>query len=52
MTSKSLPQKILKGILHTEDEKKHTYGRNGNIKPQEKNRQVLKEYAPQRAAWN
>jgi hypothetical protein len=39
ITTKPLQQKILKGMLHTEDIKKHK--RMGNIKPQEKNRQVL-----------
>jgi hypothetical protein len=38
MTTKLPLQKILKGILHTEDETKHNHGRIGITKPQEKNR--------------
>jgi hypothetical protein len=34
-------QKILKGILHTEDESKHNHERIGSIKHYEKTRQVL-----------
>jgi hypothetical protein len=41
MTTK-LPQKIMEGILHTEDENKQNHERMGSIKPQEKNRQVLR----------
>jgi hypothetical protein len=37
-------QKILKEILHTEDKNKHNHERTGNIKPQDKNRQILREY--------
>jgi hypothetical protein len=42
MTTKPPLQKIMKGILHTEDEDKHSPERMGIIKPQEKNRQVIK----------
>jgi hypothetical protein len=38
MTTKPTVQKILKGILHTEDENKHNYKRMGIIKLQEKSR--------------
>jgi hypothetical protein len=37
MTNKPL-QKILQGILHTENESKQSHERAGNIKPQEKKR--------------
>jgi hypothetical protein len=40
MTTKPLLQKILQGILHTEDESKQNHERAGGIKPQEKKRQV------------
>jgi hypothetical protein len=43
MTDKSPLQKILKGILHLEDENKHSYERMGIIKSQEKNREVIRE---------
>jgi hypothetical protein len=43
MTTKPSLQKILKGILHIEDENKHNHERTGIIKPQEKNRQALRE---------
>jgi hypothetical protein len=45
MTTKPPLQKILKGILHTDDENKHniSHERMGNIKPQEKIRQTLRE---------
>jgi hypothetical protein len=36
-------QKILRGILHTEDESKQNHERTGSIKLQGKNRQVLRE---------
>jgi hypothetical protein len=36
MTTKPPLQKILQGILHTEDESKQNHERTGNIKPQEK----------------
>jgi hypothetical protein len=41
MTTKPPLQKILQGVLHTEDENKLNHERTRNIKPQEKNRQVL-----------
>jgi hypothetical protein len=37
-------QKILKGILHTEYENKHSHERMGIIKPQEKSKPVIREY--------
>jgi hypothetical protein len=41
-TTKPKLQKILKGTLHTQKvKKKHNHERMGNIKPQEKNRQVI-----------
>jgi hypothetical protein len=43
MITKSLLQKILKGILHTEHENKHSHERTGIINPQEKSRQVIRE---------
>jgi hypothetical protein len=36
-------QKIMKGILQTEDKNRHNHERMGSIKPHEKNRQVLRE---------
>jgi hypothetical protein len=45
MTTKPLLWKILKRILHTEDENKHNHAMIGNNKPKEKNRQVLKRVA-------
>jgi hypothetical protein len=36
-------QKILKGILQTEDENKHGHKRIEIIKPQEKSRQLIRE---------
>jgi hypothetical protein len=44
MTTKPPLQKILKGIQHTKDKNKHNHERTGNIKPQEKSRQILKEH--------
>jgi hypothetical protein len=38
MTAKPPLQKILKGILHTENESKQNHERTGSIKPQEKKR--------------
>jgi hypothetical protein len=38
MTTKPPPQKILQGILHTEDKSKQNHKRTGSIKPQEKKR--------------
>jgi hypothetical protein len=43
MTNKPPPQKILQGILHTEDESKQNYERTGSTKPQEKKRQRIRE---------
>jgi hypothetical protein len=43
MTTKTPLQKILQGILHTENESKQNHERAGNIKPQEKKRQESKE---------
>jgi hypothetical protein len=44
ITDPKLPlQKILKGILHTEGEHKHNHERMGNITPQERTRQVIRE---------
>jgi hypothetical protein len=43
MTTKSPLQNILKGILHREDENKNNHERMGNIKPEEKHRQVIRE---------
>jgi hypothetical protein len=42
MSTKPLLQKILKGILHTEDENKHNHTRMGSIKSHEENRQALR----------
>jgi hypothetical protein len=43
MTTKPPLQKILQRILHTEDESKQSNERIGNIKPQEKKRQGMRE---------
>jgi hypothetical protein len=43
MTIKPPLQKILQGILHTEDESKQNHERTSSIKPQEKKRQVIRE---------
>jgi hypothetical protein len=43
MTSKPPLQKILQGILHTENESKQNHERAGNTKPQEKKRQESRE---------
>jgi hypothetical protein len=43
MTTKPPLQKILKKILHTEDENKHNYEKVGIIKHQENSRQVIRE---------
>jgi hypothetical protein len=43
MTTKQTLQKILQGILHTEDESKQNHERMGSIKPQEKKRQGTRE---------
>jgi hypothetical protein len=42
MTTKPPLQRILKGILHTEDENKHDHERTGSIKTHDKNRQVFR----------
>jgi hypothetical protein len=38
MTTNPPLQKILQGILHTEDESKQNHKRTGSVKPQEKKR--------------
>jgi hypothetical protein len=43
MTTKPLLQKILQGILHTENESKQNHERTGSTKPQEKKRQGISE---------
>jgi hypothetical protein len=43
MTTKPSLQKILQGILHTENESKQNHERTGNTKPQEKKRQGIRE---------
>jgi hypothetical protein len=43
MTTKPPLQKILQGILHTEDESKQNDEKMGSIKLQEKKRQVIRE---------
>jgi hypothetical protein len=43
ITTKPPLQKILKGILHTEDENKHNHEKMGTIKLQEKSRKVIRE---------
>jgi hypothetical protein len=43
MTIKTPLQKILQGILHTEDETKQNNEKMGSIKPQEKKRQASRE---------
>jgi hypothetical protein len=42
MTTKPPLQKILQGILHTENESKQNHQRTGSIKPQEKKRQGIR----------
>jgi hypothetical protein len=42
-TTKPPLQKILQGILHPEDESKQNQKKTGNIKPQEKKGQVIRE---------
>jgi hypothetical protein len=42
-TTNSPLQKILQGILHTEDESKQNHRRTESIKPQEKKRQVIRQ---------
>jgi hypothetical protein len=43
MTFKPPLQKILQGILYTEDESKQKHKQTGNIKQQEKKRQAIRE---------
>jgi hypothetical protein len=43
MATKPVLQKILKGILHSEDKNTHSHERMGIIKSQEKSRQVIRE---------
>jgi hypothetical protein len=43
MTTKPPLQKILQGILHTEDGSKQNHERTGSTKPQEKKRQGIRE---------
>jgi hypothetical protein len=43
MITKPPLQKILQGMLHTEDESKQNHGKMGNNKLQEKKRQVIRE---------
>jgi hypothetical protein len=43
LTAKPALQKILKGILHTEDENKHSHGEMEIIKSQEKNTKAIIE---------
>jgi hypothetical protein len=43
VTTKPPLQKILQGILYTEDENKQNQERMGSIKPQEKKRQAIRE---------
>jgi hypothetical protein len=43
MTTKPPLQKILQGILNTENESKQNNERTGNTKPQEKKRQGIRE---------
>jgi hypothetical protein len=42
MTAKPTLQNILREILYTEDEYTHNHERMGNIKPQEKDKQVIR----------
>jgi hypothetical protein len=42
MTTKPPLQKILQGILHTENENKQNHERTGSTKPQEKKRQGIR----------
>jgi hypothetical protein len=43
MTTKPPLQKILQGILHTENESKQNHERTGNTKPQAKKSQGIRE---------
>jgi hypothetical protein len=42
MTTKPPLQKILQGILHTEDESKQNHERTGSTKPKQKKRQGIR----------
>jgi hypothetical protein len=44
MATKPSLQKILQGVLHTEDESKQNHERKSSIKPQEKKRQGIREW--------
>jgi hypothetical protein len=44
MATKPPLQKILPGILHREDESKQNHERMESTKPQEKKRQIIREY--------
>jgi hypothetical protein len=46
MNTKLPLHKILNRILYTQDKNKHNHEKRGNIKPQEKNRKVM------RVGWN
>jgi hypothetical protein len=43
MATKPPLQKVVKGILHPEEEIKHSHERMGIIKPQEKSREMIRE---------
>jgi hypothetical protein len=43
MTTKPPLQKMLQGILHTEDESKQNHERTGSTKPQERKKQGIRE---------
>jgi transcription initiation factor TFIIIB Brf1 subunit/transcription initiation factor TFIIB len=43
MATKPPLQKILQGILYTEDESKQNHKRTGSTKPQEKKRQIIRQ---------
>jgi hypothetical protein len=43
MSTKPLEQKILQGILHTENESKQNHERTGSTRPQEKKRPENRE---------
>jgi hypothetical protein len=43
MTTKPPLQKILQGLLHTENESKQNHERTGSTKPQEKQKQRIRE---------
>jgi hypothetical protein len=50
VTTKPQLEKILKGILHTEDKNKHNHERMGNIKPQERRTDKYSESSIELAA--